>query len=90
MIADLKPYPEYKNSGTAWLDYVPAHWAVRRMKYILRENDSRSTDGKEQLLRVSQFTGVTQRLSSDRRLLWRPRLWRGEGERVIAQWVFKQ
>jgi type I restriction enzyme S subunit len=65
VIADLKPYPKYRESGTAWLDEVPAHWAVKRMKYILRENDSRSIDGKEQLLRVSQFTGVTQRFRAD-------------------------
>ena len=26
MIADLKPYPEYKESG-AWLGQVPEHWA---------------------------------------------------------------
>ena len=32
------------------------------MKYVMQEIDSRSTSGKEQLLRVSQFTGVTQRL----------------------------
>jgi type I restriction enzyme S subunit len=63
MIADLKPYAEYKESGQAWLGAVPQHWTVRRMKYVLREKDMRSTDGKEQLLRVSQYTGVTQRLS---------------------------
>lgn len=63
MIADLKPYPEYREGESDWLGEVPAHWAVRRFKYILREKDSRSAGGKEQLLRVSQFTGVTQRLS---------------------------
>lgn len=63
MIADLKPYKEYRESEGQWLGKVPAHWSVRRFKYILREKDSRSSGGKEQLLRVSQFTGVTQRLS---------------------------
>ncbi len=33
------------------------------MKLPLREVDSRSSTGKEQLLRVSQYTGVTQRKS---------------------------
>ena len=32
MIADLKPYPEYKESGLAWIGQVPVHWDVRRMK----------------------------------------------------------
>ncbi|MBK7780280.1 MAG: hypothetical protein IPJ58_05720 [Ardenticatenia bacterium] len=26
MIADLKPYPEYKESGLPWLGQVPGHW----------------------------------------------------------------
>jgi len=61
MIADLKPYPAYKNSGVPWLGELPEHWAVRRMKLLLGEVDSRSFSGDEQLLRVSQYTGVTQR-----------------------------
>ena len=65
MIDGLKPYPEYGESGVSWLGRIPAHWTVRRMKYVLRERDARSIDGKEQLLRVSQYTGVTQRLSAD-------------------------
>jgi type I restriction enzyme S subunit len=29
MIADLKPYPEYKESGLAWLGHVPTGWEMR-------------------------------------------------------------
>ena len=29
MIANLKPYAEYKDSGLPWLDQVPAHWELR-------------------------------------------------------------
>jgi type I restriction enzyme S subunit len=65
MIADLKPYPEYRTAEGNWLGQVPSHWSVRRFKYLLRETDSRSTSGKEQLLRVSQYTGVTQRRRAD-------------------------
>lgn len=65
MIGGLKPYAEYKGSGQKWLGSIPAHWNVRRTKLILREVDSRSTTGKEQLLRVSQYTGVTQRKPTD-------------------------
>jgi len=65
MIEGLKPYAEYKESGQEWLGRVPTHWDVRRTKLILREVDSRSTTGKEQLLRVSQYTGVTQRKAAD-------------------------
>lgn len=65
MIEGLKPYAEYRESGQEWLGNVPAHWDIRRTKLLLREVDSRSTTGKEQLLRVSQYTGVTHRKSAD-------------------------
>ena len=55
MIEGLKPYADYKESGQEWLGRVPGHGDVRRTKLILREVDSRSTTGKEQLLRVSQY-----------------------------------
>lgn len=61
MIDGLKPYAEYRLAEGGWLGEIPSHWMVRRMKYVVREIDARSTSGKEQLLRVSQYTGVTQR-----------------------------
>jgi type I restriction enzyme S subunit len=65
MIANLQPYPEYRTAEGGWLGSIPVDWRVRRMKYILREQDSRSPEGQEQLLRVSQYTGVTKRLRED-------------------------
>ena len=32
MIADLKPYAEYKESGLPWLGQVPGHWELKRTK----------------------------------------------------------
>ncbi|MGE0824199.1 MAG: restriction endonuclease subunit S [Candidatus Binatia bacterium] len=32
MIADLKPYPAYKDSGVPWLGQVPEHWEVRKLR----------------------------------------------------------
>ncbi|MGI8549047.1 MAG: restriction endonuclease subunit S [Gemmatimonadaceae bacterium] len=61
----LRPYPAYRDSGIPWLGKIPEHWGVRRLKYILRERDARSVHGTEQLLRVSQYTGVTQRTRAD-------------------------
>lgn len=29
-----KAYPEYKDSGVAWLGEVPEHWEVKRLKHI--------------------------------------------------------
>ena len=34
MIADLKPYLEYKESGLPWLGKVPGHWDERRLRSI--------------------------------------------------------
>lgn len=59
MIADLKPYPEYKDSGVEWLGKVPVGWGVRRAKHLLRELHCRSKLGEGALLSVSQFTGVS-------------------------------
>ena len=40
MIAALRPYPSYKNSGVEWLGEVPAHWEVRRLKSWLEMNQA--------------------------------------------------
>ena len=32
----LMPYPEYKDSGVPWLGKAPARWAVRRGKWLFR------------------------------------------------------
>ena len=37
MIAELKPYAEYKESGLPWLGQVPGHWGQRRMKFRIKE-----------------------------------------------------
>lgn len=34
MIHNLKPYPEYKDSGVPWLGEVPEHWEVKRLKQV--------------------------------------------------------
>ena len=36
MIADLKPYAEYKESGLSTLGKVPAHWELRQARQIGR------------------------------------------------------
>jgi type I restriction enzyme S subunit len=37
MIENLKPYPEYKDSGLPWLGEVPAHWGLERAKRLFRK-----------------------------------------------------
>jgi type I restriction enzyme, S subunit len=50
VIADLKPYPNYKDSGVPWLGEVPEHWEVRRLKQIahLAYGDSLATESRQQ------------------------------------------
>ena len=38
MLADLKPYPETRDSGVEWLGEVPLHWEVLRLKAWLDIN----------------------------------------------------
>jgi len=61
----LRPYPAYKESGLPWLGRVPKHWNLLRAKYLMREMDTRSKDGSDTLLSVSQYSGVTKRRPRD-------------------------
>jgi len=36
---NLQPYPEYKDSGVAWLGEVPEHWGMERAKWLFRKMD---------------------------------------------------
>lgn len=60
-IEKSKRYESYKDSGVEWLGEIPEHWEVRRIKYLFNEINERSEDGKEDLLSVSQYTGVTNK-----------------------------
>ena len=31
----MNTYPKYKDSGIEWLGEIPAHWEVKRMKYVV-------------------------------------------------------
>jgi type I restriction enzyme, S subunit len=54
-------YPEYKDSGVAWLGEVPSHWEVSRLKRacdIFPSNvDKKSADG-ERTVRLCNYTDV--------------------------------
>jgi type I restriction enzyme S subunit len=54
-------YPAYKDSGVEWLGEIPEHWELIRMKFLFVEINERSTDGNEELLSVSQYSGVTKK-----------------------------
>ncbi len=60
----MPKYEAYKDSGVEWLGEIPEHWSVKRTKYLFKEIYERSNKGTEELLSVSQYTGVTKK--SDR------------------------
>ena len=60
MIADLKPYPEYKESGLPWLGQVPGHWCQRRMKFLFKERTQKGFPA-EPLLAATQSKGVVRK-----------------------------
>ncbi|MBI1212967.1 MAG: restriction endonuclease subunit S [Alphaproteobacteria bacterium] len=47
MIADLRPYSEYKDSGTPWLGRVPGHWETRPVFGAFAPNHDRNHGMKE-------------------------------------------
>ncbi|MCW2312732.1 restriction endonuclease subunit S domain-containing protein [Rhodoferax antarcticus] len=47
MIADLKPYSEYKDSGMTWLDRVPKHWVLRPAFGAFMPNKERNFSMRE-------------------------------------------
>ncbi len=57
----LDPNVPLKPSGVEWLGDVPAHWEVRRAKFLYHEVNERSCTGAEELMSVSHKTGVTLR-----------------------------
>lgn len=40
-VRQWRRYPSYKRSGVEGLGELPAHWVVRRVKYLFRLLDSR-------------------------------------------------
>jgi type I restriction enzyme S subunit len=60
MIADLKPYPDYKQSGLPWAERVPSHWHFRRTKVLFGERVQKGFPN-EPLLAATQSKGVVKK-----------------------------
>ncbi|HEX3048469.1 MAG TPA: restriction endonuclease subunit S [Bacillota bacterium] len=61
---NLKPYPEYKESGVPWLGKVPGHWEVRKFRTILYPKAERNQPNLP-LLSVVREKGVIKRNVGD-------------------------
>jgi type I restriction enzyme S subunit len=54
----LHPDVPLKPSGIPWLGDIPKNWEAKRIKYLLREVDNRSTTGLEPLLSMRMHHGL--------------------------------
>lgn len=64
-MGELKPYPEYKDSGIEWLGQVPQHWELRKMRTLLKPSNKRNQPSLP-LLSVVREKGVIKRDVSSR------------------------
>lgn len=62
----MQRYESYKSSGLNWLGDIPAHWNLKKSKFLWREKEDRSLLGDEELLSVSQYSGVVPRAEDSR------------------------
>ncbi len=60
MIADLRPYAMYKESGLPWLAQLPRDWETRRMKFLFKERTEKGLPN-EPLLAATQSKGVVRK-----------------------------
>jgi type I restriction enzyme S subunit len=68
MIANLKRYPAYKDSGVPWLGDVPEHWTIERLKKAALLNPSR-TETRSSLAADTMVTFLPmERVGADGRI----------------------
>lgn len=53
----LKPYPKYKPIDLPWLKEIPAHWRLKKIKYLFKERSQKGFPD-EPLLAATQSMGV--------------------------------
>jgi type I restriction enzyme S subunit len=56
----VKQYSNYKDLGTEWLQQIPGHWDIIKMKYLFRDHSEKGKPDAE-LLSVTQDQGVVPR-----------------------------
>jgi type I restriction enzyme S subunit len=66
VIADLKPYADYKDSGVSWLGKVPAHWEVVRSKRLFAARKDLARPDDVQLSATQAYGVIAQSLYEER------------------------
>lgn len=57
----LNPDVKMKATNIPWLPEIPEHWEVKPIRAILRENNEKTETGNEELLSLSQYTGISRK-----------------------------
>ena len=57
----LNPNVSMKDSGVDWIGEIPEHWEIKRGKFLFNIINEYSSTGEEELLTVSDRTGITPR-----------------------------
>jgi len=65
MSVKLRPYPEYKESGVAWLGNIPSHWGTKPLKHlvgnvVVTTDEKLEDDAYVALENVEGWTGVVR------------------------------
>lgn len=54
----MKLRNELKTTQADWLGTIPSEWSIKKVKHILFEVSNKSETGNEELLSLSQYTGI--------------------------------
>ena len=54
----IDPNVQLRDSGIRWLGKIPAHWEIKRAKWLFLERDERSSSGEEVLLSLRMELGL--------------------------------
>jgi len=55
----LNPDVKTKTTNIPWLPEIPEHWEIKPIRSILKESTEKSETGTEELLSLSQYTGIS-------------------------------
>ena len=55
---------KFKSTNIPWLPEIPEHWQIKPIRSLLREVTEKSETGDEELLSLSQYTGISYNNSS--------------------------
>lgn len=62
----LNPNVKMKKTGIVWLEEVPEHWELKPIRSLMKESEEKTETGDEELLSLSQYTGITRKKDANK------------------------